>query len=175
MLFKGVLSSWLILARNSDLYLLEISSSSALRLMASLAWLTAMLRSSSCCAFSSSSALVWRSSSCCTLNSSSEAWSCSDLYTSSSLVVRNSSCWLSSSSACCCVCSNNALSFTRATALFTPTPILSRMVSRNKDVDSSGFLFNPSSITAMVSSSKMTGIRYIQFGAASPSPELTLI
>ena len=83
MLLSGVRSSWLMLARNSDLYLevndSSVAFSSSARRACSISWFlasTSTLRSASCWAFCSSSSLVCCSSLCCDCNSVASCWDC---------------------------------------------------------------------------------------------------
>ena len=83
MLFSGVRNSWLMLARNSDLYF-EVSASSVAfsstaRRACSISWFfasTSTLRSASCCAFCSSCSLVCCSSRCWVCSSRASCWDC---------------------------------------------------------------------------------------------------
>ena len=99
-LFSGVRSSWLMLARNSDLYLEVSASCSAFSSRARLALLDLavlgfhlLVLDESRCAFSSSSALVCCSSSCLVRSSSSDWRSEAACCSSRSLVFFSSSCW----------------------------------------------------------------------------------
>ncbi len=109
MLFRGVLSSWDILDRNSDLYLLPSSKFRALSSMIFLASFRSLffLSTSSFC--SSSSSLIWRSSSCCACSLDSDSFKALAFSSSSSLLCRSDSSRAWSSSACCCVCSRRSL------------------------------------------------------------------
>ncbi len=162
-LFKGVRSSWDILARNSDLYLLANSTSSALAWMAcwecSSAWFFWLI-SSLCCSSSrvraSSSSLVWRSSSCCVCNSSvwlcsSSDWLCNSSFwcCSSSVWVCNLSFWVLSFSAWIFVFCKSSCNFVRDSTVFTAIPILGITWLRNSSWISVMGFKEPKTITPL--------------------------
>ncbi len=99
-LFSGVRNSWLMLARNSDLYFDVRASCSAFSSRAKRACSTSMFLASTCLfwaerswAFSSSSALELCSSSCLARSNSSDWRRDAACCSSRSLVVFSSSCW----------------------------------------------------------------------------------
>ncbi len=186
-LFNGVLSSWLMFARNSLLYLDESAScaafSSTARRASSTSLFfcsTALFCSTSSDAFSSSSSLTCCSSSCCSRSISSE-----DLR----VCACCSSSWLDLFSSFCCRCSSLDCSFSSSARdcdcfssssvrMFAPimlrtTPMLSVSCSRNSRwMDENGSKL-ASSITARTSSSKRTGSTMRLSGGASPRPDVT--
>ena len=154
---SGVRSSWLMLARNSDLYLEVSASCSAFSSMARRAMSISMFLASTCFfsfssswAFSCSSSLVACSSSC--------------------LVV--SSVWRACSS---CVSSCDCLSRPSvrmvAAIVFNTMPIDSISWSRKVWWVSLKSLNEASSITALTSSSNKAGRMLTLAGAAWPRPE----
>ena len=127
-LFSGVRSSWLMLARNSDLYFEVSASCSAFSSSASLACSTSRFLASTClfcsdsrCALSSSSALVCCSSSCLVRSSSSDWRSDAACCSSRSLVFFSSSCWACSSEVSSCDC------FSRPSVRMLAAMVLSTM------------------------------------------------
>ena len=144
-LLSGVRSSWLMLARNSDLYFeltaswAAFSSRSTRARSISAFWISMSLfwRLSSS-AFSCSSSLVCCSSSCWVCSSSSEARSDCVCCSSSELERLSSSCWLCSSSDCDCSssasdcdCSSSSSVRRLAMIAFSTTPSVSPSCSRN--------------------------------------------
>ena len=150
-LFSGVRSSWDILAKNSDLYLLEFSRSCALN--------------SSWRLTSSRSRFFALKFNCC----SSSAWACCS---SSSLLLLNSSCWSCSSSDCCCVFSRRSWSLSRDCAALSAMPMFSASL-RVRSIKSSVITLNePSSRTAKLCSWNRIGMNSRDWGFASPRPDL---
>ncbi len=149
-LFRGVRSSWLMLARNSDLYL-EVSAS--------------------CSAFSSSSSFLPHSSSCCWRSISSLSRMRVACSSSRSLVDFSSSCWSCNSPARSCDWLSSVSVFIEALIVFRTIPMLSTSWSRKSRWTEVKRLNEASSISAMTLPSKRTGTTTMLSGAASPRPE----
>ena len=177
-LFSGVRSSWLILARNSDLYFDVRASCSAFSSSAKRACSTSKFLASTCLfwadsrtAFSSSSALDCCSSSCLARSSSSDWRRLAACCSSRSLVIFSSS---------CCAWSSAVSSWDW---LSSPSVrMLAAMVLSTMPTDSISWLRNDwwvsenspkvaSSITALTSPSNRAGRMMMFSGAAPPRPE----
>ncbi len=156
-LLRGVRSSWLMLARNSDLYF-EARESSCARVSSSCRacsisrFFVSMSRfcSASSVAFSSSSALERCNSSCWTCNSSERAWS--------SVVSR---------------CDSRSSSSVRAlaTIVLTLTPTVSMSCSRKSSWICVNRVTEASSMTPSTCSSTTIGSTRSAVGSVRPSPE----
>ena len=152
-LFRGVRSSWLMFARNSDLYCDDCASCSAFSSRPSRAisisrfWIS-MLRfcSPSSVALSSSSAFVRCSSTDCTCSS----WA----------------------RRCDCASSSSVRTF--AMIVLRTTPMVSTSCSRNRACTSSKGWNDASSMTPSSCSSKSTGSTSSSAGGALPSALCTL-
>ncbi len=147
---SGVRSSWLMLARNSDLYLEVRASSVALssraRRACSISWFlasTSTFRSASCWAFCSSCSLV-----CC----SSCCWVCSSA----------ASCWLWVSRPSVCMVASMELSTMPMPAVSCSRKPICRSVKGDRAA---------SSITALTSPSNSTGSTTALVGWALNRPE----
>ncbi len=148
-LLSGVRSSWLMFARNSDLYWLDAASCSAFSSRPSRAisisrFLISMLRfcSDSRLAFSSSSALV---------RCSSTDWTCSSW----------ASRWL-------CASSSSVRAF--AMIVLSTTPIVPTSCSRKLRCRSENAWKDASSMTPSTCSSKRTGVTTTSAGGADAQP-----
>ena len=182
---SGVRSSCDMFARNSLLYFDESASCSAFSSSAerasSISWFLISIRafcSSSWRAFSSSSSFVCWSSSCCCWSSSSDARSVAAVSSSSSFRCWSSSCcvwsssdWLCSSCASDCDWSSSSSVRMFAWIVFSTTPIVSASCSMNVSCAGVKAWNAASSITAITSSSKRTGITMMLRGTASPSAD----
>ena len=153
-LLSGVRSSWLMFARNSDLYFEESASCAAFssrprRASSISAFLISMSRFcwESRIALSWSSSLVWRNSSDCFCSSCVSAWDC-DRSSSVRMFA-----WI----------------------VLMTTPIVSVSWSRNAWLTSPSDRSEPNSITPRTCSSNMIGMTWIVVGLASPRPEVTLM
>lgn len=176
--FSGVRSSWLMLARNSDLYFEVSASCSALSSSAILACSTSRFLASTCwfwtdsrCAFSCSSALVCCSSSCLVRSSSSDWRSDAACCSSRSLVFFSSSCCACSSEVRSCDCFSRPSVRMLAAMVLSTMPMDSISWSRNCCWVSLKSPKVASSITAFTSPSNRAGRTMMLAGAASPSPE----
>ncbi len=177
-LFSGVRSSWLMLARNSDLYLDVSASCSAFSSRARLACSTSRFLAStwvfcleSRMAFSSSSALVCCSSSCLVRSSSSDWRRLAACCSSRSLVFLSSSCWACSSEVRSCDWRSRPSVRMFAAIVLSTIPIDSISWSRKDWWVSENSPKVASSITALTSPSNSAGSTMMLSGGASPRPE----
>ncbi len=177
---SGVRSSWLMLARNSDLYFEVSASCSAFSSMAfRVCSISRFFRSTSAfCtaswrAFSSSSTFVCWSSSCCWRSRSSLSRRLRACSSSRLFVCWSSSCWLCSSCVRPWLCASSASVRMFASMELRTMPMDSVSWSRNVR----WFVLNrwneANSMTALTSPSKSTGSTTMLRGGALPRPELT--
>ncbi len=176
--FSGVRSSWLMFARNSDLYFELIASwaacpSRSARARSISAFWISMSRfwTLSSSAFSCSSSLVCWSSSCWVCSSSSEARSDCVCCSSSELERLSSCCWDCSSSDWDCSssasdwdCSSSSSVRRLAMIAFSTTPSVSASCSRKAWLTSENSRSEASSTTAMTCSSNRIGMTMMFFG-----------
>ena len=172
--FSGVRSSWLMLARNSLLYWLARSSSSALAVSVAWAVSSESFCSSSCAVCSSSSVLTCSSDACCASRRACDSRSARLCSSSSSLLTRSSSCCVCSDSRCCCVSSSRASSWLRSLDPRTATPRTSEARSSSSRSAAVTVRKNPSSMTAWTTPSMLAGATSSCAAVARPSPEDTV-
>ncbi len=177
-LLSGVRSSWLMLARNSDLYFEVRASCSAFSSRAILACSTSRFLPSTCwfctdrsLALSSSSALVVCSSSCLVRSSSSDCRSDAACCSRRSLVFFSSSCCACSSEVRSCDCLSRPSVLMLAAMVLSTMPMDSISWSRKLWWVSENSPKVASSITAFTSPSNRAGSTMMLSGADSPRPD----